>query len=52
MPAQAKVPVHICRSIAGDLGKADQFARLGFGLGYGRDAFTRFAPEGATVIGA
>ena len=44
------VPVHVCRSIAEDMGKAEEFARLGFGLEYARDAFVRFALEGATVV--
>ncbi len=48
--AEAKVPVHVCRSIAEDMGIADEFARLGFTLEYARDAFVRFATEGATVI--
>jgi hypothetical protein len=48
--AQAGVPVHVCRSIAEDMGKADEFRRLGFTLEYARDAFARFATEGATVI--
>lgn len=46
----ANVPVHLCRSIAEDIGKADEFMRLGFTLKYARDAFARFANEGATVI--
>jgi hypothetical protein len=48
--AQAGVPVHVCRNIAEDMGKADEFAQLGFTLEYARDAFARFALEGATVI--
>jgi hypothetical protein len=48
--AQAQVPVHVCRSIAEDMGKAGEFAGLGFSLEYARDAFARFATEGATVI--
>lgn len=44
------VPVHVCRSIAEDLGKSDEFAQMGFTLEYARDAFVRYALEGATVI--
>ena len=44
------MPVHVCRSIAEDMGKADEFRRLGFTLEYARDAFARFATEAATVI--
>jgi hypothetical protein len=50
MLARANVPVHVCRSIAEDMGKADELARLGFRLEYARDAFARFAQEGATVV--
>jgi hypothetical protein len=46
----AGVPVHLCRSIAEDLGMADAFTRLGFTLEYARDAFIRYTREGATVI--
>lgn len=48
--AQTNVPVHLCRSIAEEMGKAEEFARLGFTLEYARDAFARYATEGATVI--
>lgn len=48
--AKSGVPVHVCRTIAEDMGKAVEFARLGFTLEYARDAFVRFATEGATVI--
>lgn len=48
--AQAGVPVHVCRDIAESMGKADEFKRLGFTLEYARDAFARYAVEGATVI--
>lgn len=47
---EAKIPVHTCRSIAEDMGKADEFAKQGFVLEYARDAFVRFASEGATVV--
>ncbi len=48
--ASSRVPVHVCRSIAEEMGKADEFARLGFTLEYARGAFARFATEEATVI--
>jgi hypothetical protein len=48
--AQAGVPVHICRDIAESMAKADEFRGLGFTLEYARDAFARYAVEGATVI--
>lgn len=44
------VPVHVCRSIAEDMGKAEAFTQLGFTLEYARDAFVRYALEGATVV--
>ena len=50
MLAKGGVPVHVCRSIAEDMGKAEEFARLGFTLEYARDAFVRFALEGASVV--
>ncbi len=48
--ARANVPVHICRDIAERMGTADELARLGFTLEYARDAFVRYAQEGATVV--
>jgi hypothetical protein len=48
--AKAGVPVHVCRDIAESMGKAEEFTRLGFTLEYARDAFVRYAVEGATVI--
>ncbi len=50
MLAKGGVPVHVCRSIAEDMGNADEFTRIGFTLEYARDAFVRYALEGATVI--
>jgi hypothetical protein len=47
---KAGVPVHTCRSAAEAMGKSEEFARLGVELEYARDAFVRFAVEGATVI--
>ena len=35
---------------SGKSAAAEEFARLGFGLEYARDAFVRFALEGATVV--
>lgn len=48
--AEAGVPVHLCRSIAEDIGMAESFARQGFTLEYARDAFIRYASEGATIV--
>jgi hypothetical protein len=48
--ARAGVPVHVCRNDAEKLGKADEFTQMGFTLEYARDAFVRYALEGATVI--
>jgi hypothetical protein len=48
--AKNGVPVHVCRSIAEGMGAADEFKRLGFVLEYARDAFVRYAHEGATVV--
>ena len=48
--AKNGVPVHVCRSIAEDLGKSDEFTQMGFTVEYARDAFVRYALEGATVI--
>jgi hypothetical protein len=48
--AKNGVPVHVCRNDAEKLGKTDEFARMGFTLEYARDAFVRYAVEGATVI--
>jgi hypothetical protein len=48
--AKNGVPVHVCRSIAEDMGKAEEFAGLGFTLEYARDAFVRYALERATVV--
>ena len=48
--ARAGVPVHLCRNDAEKLGKAEEFTRMGFTLEYARDAFVRYAVEGATVI--
>jgi hypothetical protein len=48
--ARSGVPVHVCRSIAEDMGKAEELTGLGFTLEYARDAFVRYALEGATVV--
>ena len=44
------VPVHVCRSIAEAMGKEEEFKRLGFTLEYARDAFVRYALEGAAIV--
>lgn len=48
--ARTGVPVHVCRDIAEKMGKAQEFTGLGFTLEYARDAFVRYALEGATVV--
>jgi hypothetical protein len=48
--AKSGVPVHVCRDIAESMGKAQEFTALGFTLEYARDAFVRYALEGASVI--
>jgi hypothetical protein len=48
--ARAGVPVHVCLNIAVDMGKAEEFTQMGFTLEYARDAFVRYALEGATVV--
>jgi len=48
--AKAGVPIHICRDIAESMGKAQEFPALGFTLEYARDAFVRYAVEGAAVV--
>lgn len=48
--AKAGVPVRTCRNTAEAIGQGDEFTRLGFGLEYARDAFVRYAVQGATVI--
>jgi hypothetical protein len=48
--AKAGVPVLTCRNTAEAIGKSEEFTGLGFGLEYARDAFVRYAVEGATVI--
>jgi hypothetical protein len=47
---RAGVPVHVCRDIAERMGKAEEFTGHGFTLEYARDAFVRYAVEGATVV--
>jgi len=48
--AKNGIPVHVCRNIAEEMGKTEEFTRLGFTLEYARDAFLRYALEGATVV--
>jgi len=48
--AQQQVPILVCRQTVEMMGKAELLTSLGFRLEYARDAFIRFALEGATVI--
>lgn len=48
--AAQKVPVHVCQQTVEMMGKVEMLTNLGFGLEFARDAFIRFAVEGATVI--
>ena len=48
--AKAGVPVNVCQQTVENMGQADALRALGLGLEYARDAFIRFALEGATVI--
>lgn len=48
--ARNGVPVHVGRRLAATMGKADELTRLGFTLKYARDAFARYAHEGATAV--
>ena len=48
--AKEKVPVLVFRQTVETMGKAQMLVDLGFSLEYARDAFIRFALEGATVI--
>jgi hypothetical protein len=48
--AKNGVPVLVCRDIAEKMGRAEEFTKLGFTLDYARDAFVRYALEGATVV--
>lgn len=48
--AKNGVPVHICRQTAENMGKDKEFTGQGFTLEYARDAFVRYALEGATVV--
>jgi hypothetical protein len=47
---EAGVPVHTCIDIANAMGKAEDFTGKGLKLEYAREAFVRYALEGATVI--
>jgi len=47
---QAGVPVHTCIDIANAIGATEDFSAMGLDLEYARDAFIRYAKEGATVI--
>jgi len=48
--AKAGVAVRTCRNTAEAMGTVATLTELGFGLEYARDAFVRYAVEGATVI--
>jgi len=48
--AKQGVPVHVCQQAVEAIGQADAMQAQGFGLEFARDAFIRFAVEGATVI--
>jgi len=48
--AKAGVPVRTCRNTAEAIGAVEKFAAMGIELEYARDAFVRYALEGATVI--
>jgi intracellular sulfur oxidation DsrE/DsrF family protein len=48
--AKAGVPVKVCQQTVENMGQADALKALGLGLEYARDAFIRFALEGATII--
>ena len=47
---QAGVTVHTCIDIANSIGATQDFSAMGLELEYARDAFIRYAKEGATVI--
>lgn len=44
------VPVQVCQQAVEAVGQASVILALGFALEFARDAFIRFALEGATVI--
>lgn len=48
--AKQGVPVLVCQQTVEAIGQAGAMQALGFGLEFARDAFIRFAIEGATVI--
>ncbi len=48
--AKQGVPVLVCQQAVEAIGHAEIMRTLGFGLELARDAFIRFAIEGATVI--
>ena len=48
--AKAGVLVNVCQQSVENMGQADALRALGLRLEYARDAFIRFALEGATVI--
>lgn len=48
--AKQGVPVHVCQQAVEAISQAEAMQAQGFGLEFARDAFIRFAVEGATVI--
>ena len=48
--AKQGVPVNVCQQAVEAMGQAEAMRALGFDLEFARDAFIRFALEGATVI--
>ena len=47
---QAGVTIHVCRQTVEMMAQVDTLSAAGYGLEYARDAFLRYANEGATVI--
>jgi len=48
--AKNGITVNVCRQAAETMGQAEAVKAMGLSLEYARDAFIRFALEGATVI--
>jgi len=48
--AKQGVPVLVCQQAVEAMGQGEAMRAMGFGLEFARDAFIRFAIEGATVI--
>lgn len=47
---RAGIPVHTCIDSATSIGAAQDFSAMGLEHEHARDAFVRYAKEGATVI--